>query len=70
MALEIVINTDTCMGSGNCAFWAPAAFDLGEDGVAVVLDARAAPEEKILAAMAGCPTRSITVVIDGEPLKP
>ena len=26
------------MGSGNCAFWAPATFDIDDDNVAFVVD--------------------------------
>lgn len=70
MAIEVRINTETCMGSGNCAFWAPRAFDLDDNGTAVVLDPDAEAEEKVLAAATGCPTRSITVIRDGEPARP
>ena len=28
MALDIKIDRDACMGSGNCSFWAPGVFDL------------------------------------------
>jgi ferredoxin len=62
LAIEVRINTETCMGSGNCAFWAPRAFDLDDNGTAVVLDPNAEAE--------GCPTRSITVIRDGEPAHP
>jgi ferredoxin len=56
------------MGSGNCAFWAPGVFDLDGDGIAIVLDPDAAPEEKTLLAAQGCPTQAITVMKDGEKL--
>ena len=36
VAADELIDRDACMGSGNCVFWAPAVFDLDEDGVAVV----------------------------------
>ncbi len=49
------------MGSGNCSFWAPGVFDLGDDGIAVVLDPAAQPEEKIALAVQGCPTQAITI---------
>ena len=39
MALDITIDRELCMGSGNCSFWAPGVFDLDDDGIAVVLDA-------------------------------
>jgi ferredoxin len=66
MALEIEINREACMGSGNCGFWAPGVFDLDDDGIAVVLDVDAAPEDKIILAGQGCPTQAITIRKDGE----
>ena len=68
MTLEISIDRDRCMGSGNCSFWAEGVFDLDEDGVAVVIDPTAAPEEKVVLAMQGCPTQAITVTRDGQPV--
>ena len=68
MALDIRIDRDQCMGSGNCSFWAPGVFDLDEDGIAIVLDAAAAPDDKIVLAAQGCPTQAISVVRDGEKL--
>jgi ferredoxin len=68
MALEITINRDVCIGSGNCAFWAPGVFDLDADGIAIVLDAAAQPVEQIRLAAEGCPTQAITVVSDGADL--
>ena len=66
MALEIEINRDACMGSGNCSFWAPGVFDLDDDGVAVVIDPNAQPEDEVILAGQGCPTQAITIVGDGE----
>ena len=54
------------MGSGNCAFWAPGVFDLDDDGIAIVIDTDASPEEKIVLAAHGCPTQAIRVTKDGE----
>jgi ferredoxin len=68
MGLEISIDRDNCMGSGNCTFSAPGVFALDDSGVAVVLDAEAQPEDKIVLAAQGCPTQAITVVRDGERL--
>ncbi|MGZ8734543.1 MAG: ferredoxin [Acidimicrobiia bacterium] len=68
MALEIEINREVCMGSGNCSFWAPGVFDLDDDGIAILVDVDAAPEEKIVLAAQGCPTQAITLVKDGEKL--
>jgi ferredoxin len=66
VALEIEINRDACMGSGNCSFWAPGVFDLDDEGIAVVLDPTAQPEDKIILAGQGCPTQAISIVKDGE----
>jgi ferredoxin len=66
MALEITIDREVCMGSGNCSFWAPGVFDLDDDGVAVVVDLDGSPEDKIILAAQGCPTQAISISRDGE----
>lgn len=68
--IEIRIDRDTCMGSGNCQFWAPNVFDLDDEGVAVVVNAAGDPGEKVVLAARGCPTQSITVFRDGEQIAP
>jgi ferredoxin len=59
--LVITVDTDKCMGSGNCLFWAPGVFDLTENDVATVVDPTAATEQKIRQAVDGCPTQAISV---------
>ena len=54
------------MGSGNCSFWAPAVFDLDDDGIAIVIDAAGDTEDKVILAAQGCPTQAIAVFRDGE----
>lgn len=66
MALEINIDREKCMGSGNCSFWAPGVFDLDDDGIAYVVDATACEDEKIVLAAQGCPTQAIGLTRDGE----
>ena len=61
MALHVEIDRDACIGSGNCVYEAPGAFDLGDDSIAVVAEVAAAPDEQILAAARKCPSRAITV---------
>jgi ferredoxin len=61
VALSIAVNREVCMGSGNCAFWAPGVFDLDEDGIAIVVDPAAQPDDKVIMAAEGCPTQAITV---------
>jgi ferredoxin len=68
VALEINIDRELCMGSGNCSFWAPGVFDLDDEGIAVVLDPNGAPEDKIVLAAQGCPTQAISVLNDGQKL--
>ncbi len=63
--LEIRIDWDRCMGSGNCMFWAPESFDLGDDGHAVVLDPAASTEERLHIAAEGCPVGAISLWRDG-----
>ena len=65
MALDIRIDRDACMGSGNCSFWAPGVFDLDDDGIAVVVDATAMGDDKIVLAGQGCPTQAIAI-FDGD----
>ena len=68
MAVEIRIDREKCMGSGNCSFWAPSTFDLDDEGIAIVVDAEGDPDEKVILAAQGCPTQSISVWRDGEQL--
>ena len=70
MALSIEINREVCMGSGNCSFWAPAVFDLDDDGIASVTDPEGDTEDKVILAAQGCPTQAIAVFRDGEKIVP
>ena len=65
MTLRIEIDRESCMGSGNCSFWAPGVFDLDDDGIAIVIDATAMPDDKIVLAAQGCPTQAIAL-FDGD----
>jgi ferredoxin len=56
MKLEISVDREMCVGSGNCMFWAPGAFDLDDDGVSFVVDSGAATPDM-------CPTRAIAVKV-------
>ncbi|MBV8982045.1 MAG: ferredoxin [Acidimicrobiia bacterium] len=68
MAVEIRIDREKCMGSGNCSFWAPNTFDLDDEGIAIVVAAAGDTDEKVVLAAQGCPTQSISVWRDGEQL--
>jgi ferredoxin len=61
MGLEVEIDRDVCMGSGNCVYEAPGVFDLGDDSIAFVVETAASPEDKVIAAAQKCPTHAITV---------
>ena len=59
--LDVKVDWDLCMGSGNCVFWAPDTFDLSDDGHAVVVDAAATDEERLRTAAQGCPVGAISL---------
>jgi ferredoxin len=61
MAIEIRIDRTTCMGSGNCSFWAPGVFDLDDEGIAVVVCDPTGHEDRVDLAAQHCPTSSISV---------
>lgn len=61
MALEIEIDRDVCMGSGQCIMAAPNTFDLDDMSVAIVVDLNGDPDKDILDAQELCPTNAITV---------
>ena len=63
--IEIRIDVERCMGSGNCMFWAPDTFDLGDEGHAIVLDPAATDEERLRIAAQGCPVGAISLWRDG-----
>lgn len=58
---EIQIDRDKCMGSGNCGWWAPATFDLDDDGFAIVTDPAGDDDERLRNAARGCPTGAIEI---------
>jgi ferredoxin len=66
--VDIEIDWDRCMGSGNCVFLAPETFDLGEDGHAVVLDPGATDETRLRVAAEGCPVGAISLSKGGSAL--
>ncbi len=65
MHLEVEIDRDACMGSGNCMYEAAGVFDFDDDGVARVVDLTASPEDRVIAAAHKCPTHAISVRRDG-----
>lgn len=68
MGLQVVVDPDLCMGSGNCAYWLPGVFELDDEGYAFVVDPAGASEEEIVMAAQRCPTHAISVERDGQVL--
>lgn len=68
MDLEVGIDRDACMGSGNCLYTAPGVFDLDDGSVAFIVDRSGSPEDNVITAARNCPTHAITVRRDGVPL--
>jgi ferredoxin len=67
--IEVRIDTETCMGSGNCSYWAPASFDLADAGHAVVLDPEATGEDQLWVTVEGCPVGAISLWRAGQRLE-
>jgi ferredoxin len=65
MSLEVEIDREVCMGSGNCLYEAAGAFSLDDDSVAFEVDPAGAPEDEVIAAARKCPTHAITVRREG-----
>ena len=64
MAREIQVARDLCMGSGQCAFYAPNTFALEEEtAIAVVVNPTGGdPDDAIETAIKCCPSRAISIV--------
>lgn len=62
--VRITIDRERCMGSGNCAFWAPSTFDLDDDMKVVLLAGEAGgdPLDKVRNAVDACPTHALGLV--------
>ena len=64
--LRVVVDRYRCIGSGNCVYWAPATFELDDEGLSVPSEPAPDALDKLRVAADGCPTRAITVeVVDG-----
>jgi ferredoxin len=63
-SLKITVDPDRCVGSAYCQRIAPALFDLGDDGFAVVLDAEVTDEGAAAAreAETACPAMAIALL--------
>ena len=61
--MQVSVDRDRCMGSGNCVVECPEVFSQEQDGTVILLDARPPEElrEKVMAAVGGCPAVCISV---------
>jgi ferredoxin len=61
--MKITVDRDRCVGSAYCLRIAPATFDVGDDGIAVVLDAGVTGAQAAAAreAEADCPSMAIAI---------
>lgn len=66
--IEVEVDADLCIGTGNCVFFAPEVFGMGDGGQAQVLDPQARPTEDVVRAAEHCPIRAIRVRADGQQL--
>jgi ferredoxin len=62
--MRITVDTDRCVGSAYCQRIAPALFDLGDDGFAVVLEAEVTEAGAPVAREAeqACPGMAISIL--------
>jgi ferredoxin len=65
MDVEIRVDRTRCIGSGQCVYVAPGAFDQDGEAKAFVSDQRGEPEEKIVHAVTACPVQAISLYVDG-----
>ena len=69
---RIEIYRDECTGDGVCLQEAPKTFDIGDDGIVLVLDPAGDPPEMIFAAAEACPMDAIALfnIETGEKIWP
>jgi ferredoxin len=61
--MGIAVQTDSCVGAGQCALVAPDVFDQDDDGIVMLLDANpeGADLEAATKAVRLCPARAISL---------
>ncbi|MFJ4923924.1 ferredoxin [Streptomyces sp. NPDC088725] len=61
--MQISVDTDRCVGAGQCVLSAPAVFDQDDSGIVMVLAEPSDDAAKEAARLAGsiCPSQAITV---------
>jgi len=66
--IEALVDADLCIGTGNCVFFAPEVFEMGDDHHAQVIDPSARPADDVVHAAQQCPIRAIRVRRGGQQL--
>lgn len=68
--LRVVIDRDLCVGFADCVAEAPDAFEIDDEGIAVLTTPEKAGRARFLDACAACPVDAITVYEDGVAIIP
>jgi ferredoxin len=57
---------DVCIGSGACVFAVPDVFDVDDTGGVVLVGPVVTGDERVVEAVAGCPTGALTLIKGDE----
>jgi len=68
--VRVVIDRDLCVGFADCIAEAPDAFDIDDEGIAILTNPEKAGRGRLLDACAACPVDAITVFEDGVAIIP
>jgi ferredoxin len=66
LSLDIRVNRDLCMGSGQCTIYAPKTFTQDESTIAVVVDPDGSSEAEVRDAISACPTGALSIAGEEE----
>ncbi|WP_029432326.1 ferredoxin [Blastococcus sp. URHD0036] len=59
--LDIRVDRDLCMGSGQCTIYAPRTFAQDDATIAYVLNPDGGTEEEVRDAISACPTGALSI---------
>ena len=59
--LQVEIDAELCMGSGNCVYWASDVFDVGDEMIAIVVGDPDEHRDRVELAAENCPTHAISL---------
>ena len=60
--IQVEVDRDLCIGSGDCVSSQPDVFQLDDEGKSVVIDPDAAGTDEIVEAAQNCPVTAIFVI--------